>query len=69
MSRRLGIVSRSTILKYVFILPAALWISAFTIIPAAAYSLAQFEFPIRGKHLNFWFFSQRVMPPVTWLGD
>ena len=29
----------------------------------AAYSLAQFEFPIRSKELNFWFFSQRVMPP------
>ncbi len=33
----------------------------------AAYSLAQFEFPIRTKHLNFWFFSQRVMPPVVLL--
>jgi multiple sugar transport system permease protein len=33
----------------------------------AAYSLAQFEFPIRSKHLNFWFFSQRVMPPVVLL--
>jgi multiple sugar transport system permease protein len=31
----------------------------------AAYSLAQFEFPIRSKELNFWFFSQRVMPPVV----
>jgi multiple sugar transport system permease protein len=33
----------------------------------AAYSLAQFEFPIRSKHLNFWFFSQRIMPPVVLL--
>lgn len=31
----------------------------------AAYSLARFEFPIRSKELNFWFFSQRVMPPVV----
>jgi multiple sugar transport system permease protein len=31
----------------------------------AAYSLARFEFPIRSKDLNFWFFSQRVMPPVV----
>jgi multiple sugar transport system permease protein len=30
-----------------------------------AYSLARFEFPIRSKELNFWFFSQRVMPPVV----
>jgi multiple sugar transport system permease protein len=33
----------------------------------AAYSLAQFEFPIRSKDLNFWFFSQRVLPPVVLL--
>jgi multiple sugar transport system permease protein len=33
----------------------------------AAYGLAHFEFPIRSKHLNFWFFSQRVMPPVVLL--
>ena len=33
----------------------------------AAYGLAQFEFPIRSQHLNFWFFSQRVMPPVVLL--
>jgi multiple sugar transport system permease protein len=31
----------------------------------AAYSLARFEFPIRSKELNLWFFSQRVMPPVV----
>jgi multiple sugar transport system permease protein len=31
----------------------------------AAYSLARFEFPIRSKHINFWLFSQRVMPPVV----
>jgi multiple sugar transport system permease protein len=31
----------------------------------AAYSLARFEFAIRSKDLNFWFFSQRVMPPVV----
>ena len=31
----------------------------------AAYSLARFDFPIRSKELNLWFFSQRVMPPVV----
>jgi len=31
----------------------------------AAYSLARFDFPVRSKELNFWFFSQRVMPPVV----
>ena len=31
----------------------------------AAYSLARFSFPIGSKELNFWFFSQRVMPPVV----
>ena len=31
----------------------------------AAYSLARFNFPIGSKELNFWFFSQRVMPPVV----
>jgi multiple sugar transport system permease protein len=31
----------------------------------AAYSLARFEFPIRSKLINFWFFSQRLMPPVV----
>lgn len=31
----------------------------------AAYSLAGFEFPIRSKDLNLWFYSQRVMPPVV----
>jgi multiple sugar transport system permease protein len=33
----------------------------------AAYSLARFEFPVRSKDINFWFFSQRVMPPVVLL--
>jgi multiple sugar transport system permease protein len=33
----------------------------------AAYSLARFDFPIRSKELNLWFFSQRVMPPVVML--
>ena len=31
----------------------------------AAYSLAQFDFPVRGKDLNLWFYSQRIMPPVV----
>lgn len=31
----------------------------------AAYSLARFEFPVRSKDINLWFFSQRVMPPVV----
>jgi len=31
----------------------------------AAYSLAGFEFPVRSKDLNLWFYSQRVMPPVV----
>ena len=31
----------------------------------AAYSLARFDFPVRSKKLNLWFFSQRVMPPVV----
>ena len=31
----------------------------------AAYSLARFNFPIGSKELNFWFFSQRIMPPVV----
>lgn len=31
----------------------------------ASYSLARYEFPIRSREINFWFFSQRVMPPVV----
>ena len=49
------------------IVSAGATLSVLLIGTPAAYSLAHFEFPIRSKHLNFWFFSQRVMPPVVLL--
>jgi multiple sugar transport system permease protein len=50
-----------------FIVSSGATLSVLLLGTPAAFSLAHFEFPIRSKHINFWFLSQRIMPPVVLL--